>query len=67
MPFDSEFYTIDDVAEKLKLDKRTVLALFEEAPGTICIERPTTMNKRRYRTFRIPHHVFERVMRSLSR
>lgn len=63
---EAEFYTVKEVAAKLKLDRRTVTALFIGEKGVLIIDRPATMHKRRYRTIRIPHHVYERVLRRLS-
>lgn len=35
--------------------------LFEDEPGVLKVERPETMNKRRYTSLRIPESVAERV------
>lgn len=51
----------------LKVERKTALKLFENATGTIVIESPETMHKRRYRTIRVPRSVYERVVRSISR
>jgi hypothetical protein len=37
--------------------------MFENEPGVLIRNHPTTMNKRRYRSIRIPRHVYERVRR----
>lgn len=59
-------YTVDEVAAKTGFSRQTITAMFENAPGVLVIERPTKMNKRRYRSIRIPRGVYERVIRSIS-
>lgn len=59
-------YTVAEVAEMMGLSYPTVIRLFENEPGVIILERPTTMNKRRYRNMRITHVAFENVMRRLT-
>lgn len=63
---DEPVYTLRQVGKMLQVSDKTALKLFENATGTIVIESPETMHKRRYRTFRVPRHVYERVVRSLS-
>ncbi|GGG71858.1 hypothetical protein GCM10011585_12650 [Edaphobacter dinghuensis] len=64
---DPRVYTVDEVAKMTGFHRNTVTKLFENEPGVIILERPTTMNKQRYRTIRIPHFVYERVvLRKLS-
>ena len=55
-----------EVAELMGFTVPTILKLFENEPGVIVLERPTTMNKRRYRSVRIPRAVYERVIRRLT-
>lgn len=50
----------------LQLSKRTVTGMFEKESGVLIISRESTLNKRRYRTLRIPRGVYERVLRRLS-
>lgn len=56
-------YTVDEVAEMMGFHRDTVVKLFENEPGVIILNRPTKMNKRRYRSIRIPRAVYERVRR----
>jgi hypothetical protein len=44
----------------------TVTRLFENEPGVIVIKRPEKLHKRSYRSIRIPHAVYERVLRKLT-
>ena len=60
-----EVYTIAEIAEMTGFSFPTV-KLFEREPGTIILSRPTTMNKRRYRSIRIACHVYQRVMNKLT-
>jgi hypothetical protein len=55
-------YTVVEVAAMMGFHRDTITALFEKEPGVIVIERPGKMNKRRYRSIRIPQHVYERVL-----
>ena len=55
-------YTVDEVAAKTGFSRQTITTMFENAPGVLVIERPTKMNKRRYRSIRIPRGVYERVI-----
>lgn len=59
-------FSILEIARMLGFDRDTITKLFENEPGVIILNRPTTMNKRRYRTMRVPHHVYERVIRRMS-
>jgi hypothetical protein len=40
--------------------------MFEREPGVLVIARPEAMHKRKYRSIRIPHHVYERVVRRIT-
>jgi hypothetical protein len=40
----------------------TITRPFQSEPGVLVIARPTKMNKRRYRSVRIPRAVYERVI-----
>lgn len=51
----------------LGFSRRTVTCLFEKEPGVIQLTRPETMHKRRYRSLRIPRHVFQRVLARLTK
>jgi hypothetical protein len=61
-----ETYTIPEIAAKLKLSQQTALRMFEEEPGVIVLERPGKMHKRKYRTVRVPRHVYDRVIGRLA-
>ena len=59
--------TVKEVAGLTRLSVQTVIRLFQNEPGVICLERPSRPGKHRYRSFRIPLHVYERVMAGLVR
>jgi len=62
------YYTVADVANRLRLSKDFVRSIFEKEPGVIVFEgEKSSRHKRRYRTMRIPEQVLERVIRRLSR
>ena len=63
---EEQAFTLDEVAAMTGFSRSTVARLFDREPGVIVLERPTTMNKRRYRSIRIPHAVYERVIRWLT-
>lgn len=44
----------------------TVTRIFENEKGVIILDRPEKMHKRGYRSLRIPHAVYERVVRSMT-
>jgi transcriptional regulator GlxA family with amidase domain len=56
-------YTAAEVAKLMGFSRPTVTRLFENEPGVIVIKRPEKMHKRSYRSIRIPHAVYERVLR----
>jgi transcriptional regulator GlxA family with amidase domain len=71
VPFRSDLasklaYTCEEVAEMMGFSRQTITRMFENEPGVIVIKSPTRMNKRRYRSIRIPHAVYERVLQRLS-
>ena len=55
-------YTINEVAERIGISRRSVIRLFESEPGVLFLNRPEKMHKGKYRTIRIPRHVYERVI-----
>lgn len=59
-------YTVREVSELMGFSVPTIIKMFEKEPGVLVLNRPTTMNKRRYRTLRIPLGVYERVVRRIS-
>ena len=62
---DPKVYTVDEVAKMMGFHRDTVMKLFENEPGVIILDRPTKMNKRRYRSIRIPYAVYERVTKRM--
>lgn len=62
----NEVYTVADVAAMTGLSRSTITRMFESETGVIVLERPEAKHKRRYRTIRIPCHVYERVIRKLT-
>ena len=61
---DEAFYTIAEVAERLKVNDDTVRRLFLNEPGVVVICFPRK-GKRVYRTLRIPASVALRVHRRM--
>ena len=59
-------HTLTEVAALTGFSRRTIARLFEREPGVIVLERPSTMNKRRYRSVRVPIAVYEQVLRRLT-
>ena len=53
--------SVQDVVTLTGWSARTVIRRFEHEPGVLILSRPEQVHKRRYRTFRIPRAVFERV------
>lgn len=60
-------YTVAEVAALTGFSVPTVINLFEGEPGILILERKEQMHKRRYRSIRIPHEVYQRVLRRLTR
>lgn len=58
------FLTLEEVAERLKVNENTVRRLFWNEPGVVVICFPKK-GKRVYRTLRIPEVVFLRVLTRL--
>lgn len=63
---DKAAYTVAEVAELTGFSRQTVTALFDKEPGVLVIKRPAGLEKRRYRSIRIPAHVYQRVLRRLA-
>ena len=59
-------YTVAEVAVLTGFSRQTVTRLFEREPGVLILERPGAMHKRRYRSIRIPRHVYERLLARLT-
>jgi hypothetical protein len=62
-----QMLTLREIAKAMQLSFGTVQSLFEKQPGVVVIDRPEQLHKRKYRTFRVPRHVCERVVRRLSK
>jgi hypothetical protein len=63
---ENETYTVADVAAMTGLSRRTITRLFEREKGVIVLCRPEERHKRKYRSIRIPRHVYERVVNRLT-
>ena len=61
-PTDKQAYTVDEVAAMTGYSRRTITRLFEHERGVLVLDRPSAMNKRRYRSVRIPRAVYDRVI-----
>ena len=59
-------YTVAEVAALMGLSRSTVTRLFDHEPGVLILERPELMHKRRYRSIRIPHAAYQRVIGRLA-
>jgi hypothetical protein len=58
-------YSVEEIAETWHLSRDAVRRIFDGEPGVLVIENRGAFRKRRYRTFRIPAPVVERVHRRL--
>ena len=62
-----QVFTIPEVADRLKISRKTASEIFDSEPGVICIgNKITTKGLRKYRTLRIPASVFNRVVTRLT-
>ncbi len=59
-------YTVGEVADLTGFSRNTVTQLFENERGVIVLARPEKLHKRGYRSIRIPHAVYERVISRLT-
>ena len=63
--------TVKEVAELMGFSTSTIVRLFQNEPGVIVKVSPSIDTrkqfKRRYRSFRIPRHVYERVLARLTK
>src|SRR5438876_10771351 len=59
-------YSIYELVELHGLSRRTVILLYENEAGVQILNRPEAMHKRRYRTMRVPHQVYQRVKSKLE-
>ena len=46
--------------------RQTVTRMFEEEKGVLIMGRPGSLNKRKFRSIRIPRHVYERVIGKMA-
>ena len=58
--------TVAEAAMMTGLSPQTITRMFEKEPGTIILNRPEKMHKRRYRSIRIPRVVCDRVLRRFT-
>ncbi len=63
---DKRIYTVAEVAALTGFSVQTATRLFEREPGVLILHRPERTHKRKYRSIRIPHHVYERVVRRIT-
>lgn len=59
-------FTVKEVADMTGLSRQTITRMFEREKGVIVLGRPETVNKRGYRSIRVPRAVYERVLRSVT-
>jgi transcriptional regulator GlxA family with amidase domain len=62
-------YSIDDLAVLHNLSRRTVIRLYENEPGVLVLQASREQQRamgRRYRTIRVPRHVYMRVKHRLE-
>ena len=58
---DSSVYTVADVSKMTGFSPQTIMRIFADEPGVLVLEGGGP--KRKYRSVRIPRHVYERVIR----
>ena len=61
-------YTVDELVAVLNFSRRTIIRLIETEPGVLVLQSsPDKQRKaaRRYRTFRVPDNVLEKIRRRL--
>lgn len=63
---DKQTYTAREVAALMGFSVPTIIKMFEKEKGVIIVARPERLNKRRYRSIRIPRAVYERVLRKIT-
>ena len=63
---EKQAYSVSEVAAMTGLSRNTVIRMFEHEKGVLILDRPELMHKRRYRTIRIPHAVYERIRNRLT-
>jgi hypothetical protein len=60
-------YSPAELGEQWNLSVDTVRRMFESEPGVLVFENPARSSSRRFRTFRIPESVAQRVYSRFSR
>ena len=63
---DSEFLTVEQVAQLFNFSRDTAVRMFTNEPGVIHISRKSRL-RRKYTSLRIPRGVVERVKQRLTR
>ncbi len=58
--------TVAEAVAESRFSRQTITRMFARAKGVHVICRPETMGKRGYRSIRIPRHVYDRVMLSIT-
>ena len=58
--------TVADVAALTGWSRQTVTRLFENERGVLILVRPGSLNKRKFRSIRIPRVVYARVIGRLT-
>ena len=65
-----QHHTPAELAERLALSQSKIRRMFQDEPGVVKVGQPSRRLgrklKRRYYTLRIPHSVYERVIRRCS-
>jgi DNA-binding transcriptional MerR regulator len=59
-------YSIREVVKLTGLSVQAVTRLFEHERGVLIYEGTRSMNRRRYRTIKIPRHIYRRVMQRIA-
>lgn len=63
---DKPTLTVKEVSHLTGLSDHTIRSYFLKEPGVIILGTPRNVDKRRYRTIRIPRYVYERVLQKWS-
>jgi hypothetical protein len=59
-------YAVAEVAALTGYSRQTITWMFEGEKGVLIVDRPETLHKKRYRSIRIPRHIYERVIRRIT-
>jgi hypothetical protein len=63
-PMDERPYSINELTVLHNLSRRTIIRLYENEPGVLVLQGSRVHQQalgRRYRTIRVPQHVYRRV------